>query len=58
MNPHTINQRLARKGAIGELWAELQAEEQRAEEQHRKIDWRKILTTKLMREDVAQEKGK
>ena len=53
MTPHIQHQRLARKSAVAELWADLEAEEERARSNHKSPDWRKVLRTKIMREDAA-----
>ena len=53
MNVTTHHQRLARIGALSEVWEEMEAEEQRAKCAHQKSDWRKVLRTKMLREDAA-----
>ena len=53
MTPQVQHQRLARKSAMAELWKELEAEEERAKRNHKSPNWRKVLRTKIMREDAA-----
>ena len=53
MNTQTHLNRLARRDLLSALWAELEAEEHRAKGNRKKMDWRKVLRTKAMREDRA-----
>ena len=57
MTPAQQHLILARKSAIGEVWAALEAEEARAKANRKSPNWRKVLKTHLMREDAAQSKG-
>ena len=58
MNVITHHQRLARLSALSEVWEEMEAEERRAKVAYQKTDWRKVLRTKMLREDAAQTQGK
>lgn len=54
MSVTTHHQRLARIGALSEVWEEMEAEEKRAKKARQETNWRKVLRTKAMREDAAQ----
>lgn len=53
MNAAAEHARLARAGVYAELWAELEAAEEKAKAARSATDWRQVLRTKQMRD--AQE---
>jgi len=58
MTPAQHHQRLARLSLIDEITAALEVEERIAQHRRRKIDWRRVLTTKTISEQTAITKGK
>lgn len=58
MNVQLQRERLARKDILASLWAELEAEEERAKKSKKSPDWRRILRTKAMREEAPAKSNR